>query len=333
MTTPRKVLLLLLLCGLLCVEGAEVAGYHIDMETCSGVVKAGHNNATVERALCRTFFERLSNLTRAAARGSTSLPKPLKVAVDTGTAWTCPPEPSCKPPACGCINITWNGVSKPVGHHVVDIADESVLMDYSRDADQVYARARPFLQYADSAILADHLHRVRVGVAISKCVPGAPPTKPPCQTRPWDCRSDLELAELMAALRSRLQRHPSFAGFAVFYDSRWFAQRQHPAPTHTVWPQNTSVWYMNHSMVLDTDPAVRDAWLHWAKVRSIQHIFSAPRASNVPLLGNPDRETKFCKFLTQAAAQDINVYISGDWVTDYDLEFIKNCSTRHSTGP
>ena len=320
---PLRVLLLLLLCGLLCVDGVEVAGFHIDMETCSGVTRAEHN-ASVERALCHTFFERLSNLSHAAAQGSAILPKPLKVAVDTGTAWTCPPSPSCKPPACGCINITWNGVSKPVGHHVVDIADESVLMDYARDAEQVYARALPFLRYADSVILAGHIHRVRVGVAITGCVPGAPPTKPPCQTRAWECRTELELAELMASLEHQLRRHPSFAGFAVFHDAHWFAHWHHPA--HISWPKDTSVWYLNHSMVVATDPAVRETWLHWAKERSIQHVFSAPHATNVPLLGNPDVDAKFCEFLVQASTQDLNVYISGSWTTDYDLEFIKNCT-------
>ena len=101
-------------------NGGEVAGFHVDIETCSGNYGKTHTVAQ-QRAACASFFGKLENISRAAALISQTLPRPLILAVDTGTGWACGQEP-----ASGCINITWNGVSKPVSQHVVDLSDSAV---------------------------------------------------------------------------------------------------------------------------------------------------------------------------------------------------------------
>ena len=143
------------------VPSGEVAGFHVDIETCSGNIGKAHhgNTAAQQREACVSFFGKLENISRAAAAISTTLPRPLTLAVDTGTAWACGEEP-----ASGCINITYNGKSKPVSQHVIDLSNTAVLMDYTRDPEMVYSRALPYLSYADA--LADGEPRVRVGVAI-----------------------------------------------------------------------------------------------------------------------------------------------------------------------
>ena len=43
------------------------------------------------------------------------------------------------------------GSTKSVAEHVVDLADDVVLMDYTRDVDSAWQRAEPFLVYADAS--------------------------------------------------------------------------------------------------------------------------------------------------------------------------------------
>jgi hypothetical protein len=314
---------------------AVPAGFHIDIETCSGNIGAAHNGQTgaQQQAACASFFGRLDNISRAAMSISSTLPHRLRFAVDTGMGWACGAEPGS-----GCINITWNGTSKPVAHHVIDVADEAALMDYTRDPANVYARALPHLAYADT--LEDGAGRIRVGVAVG-CVLGQEVHGKLCAedaprgSRPtlqgWATRNETELAKLLAAAEPLLRKHRSFAGFAVYHNVFWYEQyRANPAPSETQWPRGTAAWYSNHTVLLDPD--LRREWLDWAKSRSISEIYIAPHATNIPLLGGGwggARETAFCDFLRQAATQGLGVMISGDCATKpSDIEFIQKCSAE-----
>ena len=238
-------------------SNGEVAGFHVDIETCSGNYGKTHGGHTVaqQRAACASFFGKLENISRAAASISKTLPHPLTLAVDTGTGWACGEEP-----ASGCINITWNGVSKPVSQHVVDLSNSTVLMDYTRDPAKVYSRALPNLAYADT--LEDGAACVRVGVAIG-CVPGQ--TRPggdsmPCAVPAWATRNDSELATLLATAEPLLRKHRSFGGFAVFHDGYWFEQfLSNPAPAGTRWPLGTAGWYSKPHSAARSCPTARVA--------------------------------------------------------------------------
>lgn len=303
-------------------HGTEVLGFHIDDETCSGL---DYNNATEQRIVCANFFDKLANLTSTYAAASTSLPRPLTLAVDAGTGWVCP-QPTCSPPYCGCINITWGGATKSVASHVVDIASETVLMDYDRDAQSLYSRALPYLTYADTSPNAS---TIRVGVAISEpCVAGTP-----CNPASWQTRSEAEMAALMAKALPQLQTHRSFAGFAVFHGGTWYAQAlANPAPKGTVWPANVASWYIDHAMIVNETNgyAERTAWLQWAASRHMTEVYVAPHATNIGLIvipgvsGSVENQQKFCTFIGLAAQQGLGVRLSAG--TAVDLDFVRNCT-------
>ena len=342
--------LLLLALGLRAGVAPEIAGIHVDDESCSGLV---HDNITAQRISCAKFIHGLQNLTETAA--AASLPRQLRVSVDAGTGWVCPqpqssalcPHPGA--PYCGCINITYQGVSRSVADHVIHFSDEVVLMDYDRSPQSVYSRALPYLTTADRSHGAK---QVRVGVAISGCLASA---SPPCQPEYWATRNESELATLMSAAAPLLQRHPSFVGFSVF--GPWGDQsKANPAPSDTQWPNGTGTWYINHSMIVDPNPATRNAWLSWAKTRKVGEVYIAPHAGPVALVsipgieGGPQGDADFCRFIAAGekqvstnqalpvclsgclalihksamAAQGLRVQIFPGPSTDY--EFIRNCS-------
>jgi hypothetical protein len=289
MPSLRVGLLLLSLALELCdeVTAGNVDAIHVDDESCSGLV---HDNVTAQRISCAKFLHNLQNLSETAAAVSASLPRRLRVSVDAGTGWVCP-QASCTPPYCGCINITYQGVSRSVADHVIHFADEAVLMDYDRSAQGVYARALPYLTTADHS---QETKQIRVGVAISGCISEAAyrsaeaAPKPPCQPESWATRNERELAALMAAATPLLQRHPSFVGFSVF--GPWAAHSlANPAPPDTRWPNGTGTWYINHSMIVDPNPTTKRAWLSWAKTRSVSEVYIAPHAGNVALVSIPVR--------------------------------------------
>ena len=254
----------------------EIDGIHVDTESCAGLV---HDNVTAQRISCATFLGNLQNLSETNA--GLDLPRQLRVSVDAGTGWVCP-QARCTPPYCGCINITYQGVSRSVADHVVHFADEVVLMDYDRSPQRVYGRALPYLTTADRVS-----KQVRVGVAISGCTAHA---SSPCQAESWATRNESELAALMQAAAPMLQRHPSFVGFSVF--GPWTTQSQvNPAPASTQWPNATGTWYINHSMIVDSSPATKDAWLKWAESRRVGEVYIAPDAGPVALVAVPVRSS------------------------------------------
>lgn len=148
-----------------------VQGYHVDRERCSGRVV---DNATLQISSCAQFLGSLTNVSATLASMNEGLPSKsrLQLAVDAFPWWICPEASSCRPPYCACLNITFQGASKSVAEHVVDIADEIVLMGYTTQAQLMISHALPLLELA-----AAHSppRRVRVGVAISGCVAGYRP--------------------------------------------------------------------------------------------------------------------------------------------------------------
>ena len=277
--------LLWLALGLRAGVAPEIGGIHVDDESCSGLV---HDNVTAQRISCAKFIHGLQNLTEiaAAVKSAVGLPRKLRVSVDAGTGWVCP-QASCTPPYCGCINITYEGVSRSVADHVIHFSDEAVLMDYDRSPQGVYSHALPYLTTADRSHGAK---QIRVGVAISGCLGPATDISPPCQAESWATRNESELAELMQAAAPLLQRHPSFVGFSVF--GPWAAQsKANPAPADTQWPNGTGSWYINHSMVVDPSPTTKNAWLSWAKSRRLGEVYIAPHAGPVALVSIGVRKT------------------------------------------
>ena len=291
-----------------------ITAFHVDTESCSGLV---HDNVTAQRISCAAFLGGLKNLSTTLVHASQNLNRTgdgswLRLAVDAGTGWVCPQPQPCTPPYCGCINISFGGKNVSVAEHVVDLADETVLMDYRTTAAAVYAGAVAYLKIAD-AHPADK--KVRVGVATS------PPPGPP-----WATRNESELAALMAAAEPLLSRHPSFVGFSVF--GPWTAVD--PAPSSTKWPVGTGTWYTNHSMITDPDTTTRDKWLSWAKIRGISEIYIAPHAGANALIsiggieGGPYNDRRFCEFIGLAGQQGLGVQLLSDPITDY--HFLKNCT-------
>jgi hypothetical protein len=269
---------------------AIISGYHVDIETCSGLV---FGNRTRQLPLCAVFFGSLANLSASLVRTSDALGRSggtrLRMAVDAGVGWVCPQTMPCTPPYCGCFNVTWNGQEKSVAEHVVDLSDEVVLMDYTTTVAGVYRNARPYLDIADAHPSA---RRVRVGVAINN--PGA-------AKNAWETPDEVALAALLTAAEPMMRRHRSFAGFSV-YGAWWHLSSQlKPAPPTTVWPAGTGMWYSNHSMITDPDTTARDSWLAWAKVRSIDEMYIAPHATSDALISNPGRagsvanDARFCE--------------------------------------
>ena len=211
-----------------------VAGFHIDDESCSGLLADG--GVAAQTAKCHAFFAELRNASarmRAAEHEGAGLALPLRLAVDAGTAWVCGPG------AHNCFNMTASegqqhksggtgssssiagadGKNVSVAAHVVALADTIVIMDYDRVPTNVLSRAAPYLQLADEA---GKRASVMIGLAIA----------PRGTTKPawWQVNSASALEDLMAATRGPLSAHLSFRGFAVFTGDAWRSQTTVPAP-------------------------------------------------------------------------------------------------------
>ena len=301
-----------------------VSGFHLDIETCSGLV---YNNETAQIPICAEYLGTLANTSLQLRRLSAELgrTKPLKLTVDAGVAWTCPQQQPCHPPYCGCFNVSFGGATKSVANHVVDLSDETVLMDYKTSAADVYQAAAPFLAYADSH---PQDKRIRVGVAVNN-----PAAKP----EPYEVADESALAALMTAAEPMLRRHPSFAGFAVFASWWYVSSATKPAPPSTVWPRGTGVWYLNHSIVLNPDSSERVAWLRWAKERGITEVYTAPHATTRPLISTPGRagsiadDQRFGDFVGEAAKPEYGIafqLLSGP--PESDKHWFTNCSAANA---
>ena len=310
----QRVHALLLLVNLAVPVLARLQGFHVDDESCSGLVQ---DNATAQVARCARFFAGIANLT--AEIEEAGLPGvPLTISVDTGIAWICPAG------ATNCVNMTWGSATKSVGEHVVDLADEVLLMDYRRDAATVVAAAAPFLRYADESGAGTV---VRVGVAIA--APPAPGSAPPAS---WQTRNESELLALFTAVKPALAAYRSFDGFAVFTGDAWRAQAAASPPLPAPPASKSGVWYMDHQVALNL--TLRAEWLAWAAERSVDTVYVAPHAGKDALIsipgveGSPENDKLFCDFIWLAHAQGVNVQLLSSPTTD--MPFIRNCTSRVS---
>eukprot|EP00039_Didymoeca_costata_P023559 m.7509 g.7509 ORF g.7509 m.7509 type:complete len:307 (+) comp3725_c0_seq1:93-1013(+) len=283
----------------------RITGFHIDDETCSGLTIDGHTKPEQE-LLCAKFFASLSNITQLLKKVNPSLPgNPLTLTVDAGTGWVCTPG------ATNCFNLTYNGSTKSVAEHVVDLADFVVLMDYDRNESNVYTRALPYLTYADSI---NKKNSISVGLAV--VTKGQTPAW-------WQISDEVALEALMVGSLPKLTQHPSFRQFSVFTDESWQSQQS----SSNLSFQKTGVWYINHTIVLDS--TLRTSWLEWARSRNITEVYIAPHASNVDLIGNPNNAPLFCSFIHLAeSSYDINVELLTN--PSMDIDFIRNCSRSNT---
>ena len=289
----------------------RVAGFHVDDESCSGLLM---NNETDQKIKCAAYFGSLANLSATLARYSAGLKgPPLTLTVDAGTAWTCPTA------RAGCFNLTFGGKTQSVAEHVIDLADAVVLMDYDRNYSNVVQRAADFLAYADT--------KGKGSVAVSVGLAIAPP--PHATAAAWQTRNESELAAVMAASRTALARYASFDGFAVFFGQTW-RNSSGAAGDRLAWPKGTGVWYLDHGMVLDASR--RAEWLRWARSRGVGAAYIAPHAGNTALISIPGVEgsaaddAKFCDFIHEAEAVGIDVQLLS--TPALDIAFIRNCSAR-----
>ena len=287
---------------------ARITAFHVDDESCSGLIQ---DNRTAQIISCNRFFTSLVNLS-SALEASKSLPAPLRLSVDAGTGWV------CQTGATNCFNLTFNGTTKSVAQHVVDLADEVVLMDYDTSAAKVLSRARPYLEYADA-----RGKRASVVVGLAVAAWNATPAW-------WQVRTEDELAKLMQDAAPALDAFTSFGGYAVFTDGTWLSHAAHgAAPTYL---RRTGTWYIDHAPLIDTNTTRRDAWLAWARARNVSEVYIAPHAGADALIsipgveGSPENDKRFCDFVWLAERQGLSVQLLSDPATD--MKFIRNCSAR-----
>tara|TARA_B110000208_G_scaffold41746_1_gene55259 strand:- start:91 stop:1050 length:960 start_codon:yes stop_codon:yes gene_type:complete len=311
--------------ALLCAcAHSRLVGFHVDDESCSGLLNYGHNRSE-QTIKCAKFFASLANLSATLAAESSALEKrgagswaKLQLAVDAGTAWSCPTGTK------ECFNLTFGGKTVSVAEHVIDLADEAVIMDYDRSPTSLYTRAKPYLDYADS--LDPKLGKeVSVGVAIAQWND----TKAPS----WQTKSEAEMERLMSDSIEQMQMHRSFKGFAVFTEGNWKGQAEHSSK-HQQHGDSTfhaaGAWYIDHKVVLNQ--TARAEWLKWAASRSVSALYIAPHAGNTALIsipgveGSPEDDVKFCDFIHLADKQGLDVSLLSTPTTDWS--FVQNCTAR-----
>eukprot|EP00040_Diaphanoeca_grandis_P016590 m.85801 g.85801 ORF g.85801 m.85801 type:complete len:956 (-) comp25901_c0_seq2:78-2945(-) len=288
-----------------------VAGYHVDDETCSGLLS---NNKTEQIILCAKFLASLTNMRMQLNQ----IDSRLKLSVDAGTSWTCPGG------ATGCFNITYANKTQSVGAHVVDLADEVVIMDYDRNATQVYTRALPYLMHADEVNRNSGGTTTKKTIVVGLAVAAYNSSTPTW----WQTASEVELETLMDAVKPMLARHTSWKSFAVFTTQYWRSQQPHSNRTAGTF-HNTSAYYINHTMVLHDLPA-RSAWLQWARSRAITDVYIAPHANDALISipgveGSAADDKTFCDFLGEASSRGVATWLISNPETD--LHFLNNCTT------
>jgi hypothetical protein len=159
MATPGAVILVVAAAAAASVFGgasARVVGFHLDNEHCTTDTRFGNRSTLVPPCLAvlGEYAHWVGNLSGSG----------LVLSVDTG---------ACA--AATCINISWGGVSKPAHEHVIDIVNETVVMDYTDSASGAVSYdgrgAARLLSYASTFTPP---RPVRLGLAVRQ--PGAPRT-------------------------------------------------------------------------------------------------------------------------------------------------------------
>ena len=269
---------------------AKVIGFTLDLEPGPGTAD--------EVALIHTMSTYQSLL---AGTG-------LTLSADAGTAWV-----------TADWNVTVNGTTRDLYQWLVDYTNETIIMDYDRNATNLIARAAPYLAYADERRAAGLPASVTVGVAIAP--PGAPP--PPTW---WQTQSVAELEALIAAVAPALGAHPSFTHrYAVFTaESLFNASAAAPCPG-CAFNEVKTLWYLADAWVYD--PVAQAAFFDFAALQNVRQVYDAPHAGNRPHIGaNPADEQLYRAFVRAADARGIDIqFFSGPNAFAYDFSFIKSC--------
>ena len=230
----------------------------------------------------------------------------LVLSADAGTAWT-----------GADFNVTVNGTNKLLYQWIADLCDQTVIMDYDRNASNLLVRAAPFLAYADAQVARGLRRSVVVGVAVAP--PGAPATW-------WQTANVSELEALVAAVNPALTAHASFAReYAVFHAGTLFNATNggtEPVPPVSI-GERKALWYLVDAWVYD--PSAQDAFLAFARQQKVGLVYDAPHAGSRPHIGaDKGDEQLYRAFVQRAGAQGIDVqFLSGLSDFAYDLAFIK----------
>eukprot|EP01052_Picozoa_sp_SAG31_P032191 SAG31_NODE_3505_length_4187_cov_2.714286_2_plen_304_part_00 len=284
-------------------------GFHLDDETCNNDIRFG-NISTLEPpciALLEKYSQWIGNLSGTG----------LTLSVDTG--------------ACAestCFNLTWNGVSKRGEQHVIDIVNESVVMDYTRDAASAVSYegrgAKWLLSYASTFTPP---RQVRLGLAVRD--PGANSTW-------WQADNISALDALMHRVQALASSFPSFDGLAVFHTELWWAASRAAAPKRGLldasrrslgqsWParQNLAGWYIPPEAVFNGTYLQLD-FLHWAKAANISVLYSqnwVGLPTSIPgVLNNTDA---FCSFAQMAHRAGIDLQVRQKRFQRYARDFFE----------
>lgn len=233
----------------------------------------------------------------------------LVLSADAGTAWVSSP----------LWDVTVNGTTKVLYQWLVDLCNETIIMDYDRNASNLIDRANPYLSYADSLISQGETKSVTVGVAINS--PGATPTW-------WQTGSVTELETLIATVNPTLASHPAFSlRYAIFTAGSLFnSSSDTPCPTCT-FPERKTLWYLDDDWVYNSTS--QEAFFNFACQQRVVQVYDAPHAGDRPHIGgNPADEVLYRTFVEAAGTRGIDIqFFSGVSDFAYDMEFIQSVNT------
>jgi len=229
----------------------------------------------------------------------------LTLSADAGTAWVTPEW-----------NVTVNGTNKLLYEWVVDLCNETIIMDYDRNASNLLVRAAPYLSYTDGLVAQGANKAVTVGVAISS--PGETPTW-------WQTQSVAEMEAVIAAAKPALEAHPSFSHrFAVFFAQTLFNSSR-AAPCHSCsFLENKTLWYLADEWVYDA--VAQASFFEFAQEQRVVQVYDAPHAGNRPHIGgSPADEELYRAFVRAADVRGIDLqFMSGPAAFATDLAFIRS---------
>jgi hypothetical protein len=230
---------------------AEILGFHLDDERCTSDTRFGNRSTLIPicQGVLDEYAQFVGNLSGTG----------LVLSVDTG--------------ACveaSCINISWGGVSKRAHEHVIDIVNESVVMDYVNTASGAVSYggrgASWLLEYASTFTPP---RPVRLGLAVRE--PGAPSTW-------WQANSITALDALLTAVLPLAQAFHSFDGLAVFHTALWQASAKAGPPSPSGNPgrgkngrRGLAGWYVPPEAIFN-DTSQQLAFLQWAKATNTRCV-------------------------------------------------------------
>eukprot|EP01050_Picozoa_sp_SAG11_P016818 SAG11_NODE_2343_length_3489_cov_2.504720_1_plen_302_part_00 len=285
MMMPLRLTLLLLIAiqgGIVWHAEGKITGFHVDDETCNNDLRFGNLSTLLPPclALLAEYSHWIGNLSGTG----------LSLSVDTG--------------ACvdtGCFNLTWNGVSKRAEHHIIDIVNESVVMDYVRTApDAVSWDGRGAKWLLSYAATFDPPRQVRLGLAIR--APNAPPTW-------WQANNISALDHLMGQVVALASPFSSFDGLAVFHTELWWAASLAGASTSLPPMPGIGGWYVPPEAIFN-GTYWQLKFLHWAAASHIAVLYSQDFVGLPDALPGVQNNTEaFCEFAQMAHRARIDLQV------------------------